>query len=302
MDTILEARAPDNGAIAYQISSERKKLGVWLDDLVSKSQAKPSARVISLTPALAEVLLDRNPANRKINFRAVETYTHEIRGNRWSFNGEPIIVANTGELNDGQHRCMAVIEAGKAIDVLLIVGVDRETRVTLDQGRARTAADYLSMSGNLNTMQLASAANYLWQYRNRGLVYSGGARGGAVATKGEIMDVVAANPGLERSLALVQVKGADAVGGRAILAFVHFVFSTVNREDADFFIHQLTTGAGLRAGDAILYVRNRIINGRGALKKGEKIELLFKGWNAWRKRESVNHMKIIGGVLPVLER
>lgn len=299
MDTILEARAPDNGATSYQVSSERKKLGVWLDDLVSKSQAKPSARVISLTPDLAQVLLDRNSANRKVSVTLVDSYAREIKYGRWAFNGEPIIVSNTGELNDGQHRCQAVIEAEKAIEVILIVGVARETRTTLDQGRVRTASDFLSMEGNTRTGILAAAANNVIQVRTWGYVTTNARR---KSTKSEILAFVDANPHLARSVELVHAKGADAAGGKTVLASAHFLFrATRYREDADHFILSVINGSGLSAGSPILYARNRLINERKLLRAPDRMELLYKAWNAWKRGDKFSHVKIFGGELPVLE-
>lgn len=283
----------------FSAQSPNKRLAIWLENLVEKSKTKPVSQMVSLTPAMAEMLLGRNDKNRKVSARTVETYAHEIATGHWAFNGEPIIVSDSGELNDGQHRCLAVIEAQRPIDVILIVGIKRETRTTLDQGKTRTAGDYLSMEGMTNTNVLSAAANLAWQYRNRGMVVDGGS---ARATKSEVLDTVSENPGLIRSVGFVQTAAAKAVGGPTVLAAAHFILGTVNREDADYFIHSMMSGAGLKAGDPILYVRNRFVNERGALKTPAKIELIFKAWNAWKRREKVTKFLISGGVLPVLER
>lgn len=303
METIVHARSACNGTapISYSNVSDNKKLGVWLDKLVSDAVAKgkPVTQLVSLTPALASVLLDRNPANRKINETAVERYAYAIAGRRWTFNGEPVIVSDTGELNDGQHRCRAVIAAGKQIDVILIVGVPRESRTTLDQGRARTAGDYLSMEGHGNANVLAAAANYVWQYRNRGMLALGGT---SKATKSEVMTFVTENPGLERSLANFNVKNSRRLGGVAFLTFCHFAISAVGRpEDVDTFFIALTEGVNLGVGSPVLYARNRLAGMAGDRDQNGKAELIFKAWNAWRKRQKVDRIWLSGGVLPVLE-
>lgn len=299
MDTVMEARTAGNSGGEFRTPSERKKLGIWLDDLVSRSKEKPIAQMVKLTPTLAEVLLDRNPANRRINVKTVEAFAREISAKRWEFNGEPIIVANSGELNDGQHRCAGVVMAGKPIEVILIVGVERETRMTLDRGRARTIGDYLSMAGHAYSNALGASAAFVWQHRNRGLLASGSSDR---ATKSEILETVEANPGIERSVGIVSTSSAAAVGGNTMLGFVHFTLTCINREDADHFIHQLMTGAGVKAGDPVLYVRNRLIRERGQLKANDKAELIFKGWNAWRRGERITTLRLVGGELPQLER
>lgn len=295
-----KATAPIQPAESTAIS-ENRKLAIQLDKTVedAKKSGKPSARMIDLTPALAALLLDRNPANRKINQTMVERYAYEIMGGRWVFNGEPIIVSDTGELNDGQHRCAAVVEAGKAISVLMIVGVPRETRVTLDQGKMRTIGDYLSMEGHANGNFIGAAANIIWQVKARGMFTVGGRNS---ATKGEIMELVANNPGIERSFAVVDSRYASAVGGKTVLTASHFLISQAGkRDDVDRFFICLLDGAGLKAGDPILYLRNRLINERGRMSAADKLELIFKAWNAWRRGERVSRMLLVGGVLPVLE-
>lgn len=283
------------------IESARKKLGIWLDTLVEKSKSKPISQIISLTPEMAELFLGRNPANRKVSETLVETYAHEIDRGRWVFNGEPIIISDTGELNDGQHRCRAVIEAGKPIETVLIVGIKRDTRTTLDQGRARTASDYLSMEGNINTVVLAAAANYVWQYAHHGAVVGNTDK---KATKSEVLETVDGNASLKRSVAFVSVAAAKAVGGASVLAFCHYTFrNTQHPEDADFFIHTLMNGAGLKIGSPILYARNRLVNERGRIRANEKAEIIFKAWNAWRRGENLSRMIINGtGLLPVVEQ
>lgn len=282
--------------------SENRKLAIWLEKLVADSvqKGKPVSQMVSLTPALAEMLLNRNPVNRKINEAAVERYAYDIRGGRWTFNGEPIIVADSGELNDGQHRCAAVIEAGKPIDIVLIIGVPRDTRTTLDQGRTRTAGDYLSMEGHVNTNNLAAAANYAWQYRARGMLAQGSA---SRAMKSEVMRFVADNPALARSLSLFNVKQGRGLGGLSFLAFCHFVISGVGRpEDVDTFFIALTEGVNLGRGHPALYVRNRMMTLSNDRVQNAKAELIFRAWNAWRKGETMGKVWLQGGVLPVLER
>lgn len=286
----------------FNTTSDHRKMAIWLDKLVADAAEKkrPAAQLVRLSPTLATVLLDRNPSNRKIMEQTVDRYSYEIGGDRWTFNGEPLIVSDTGELNDGQHRCAAVIKANKAIDVIMIVGVPRQSRTTLDQGRMRTAGDYLSMDGHSNTTALAAAANYTWQYRNRGMLALGGT---GKATKSEVLSFVADNPGLERSVSLFTVKQARRLGGLAFVGFCHFAIGSVGRaEDVDSFFIALTEGINLGVKSPILYVRNRVMNMAGDRDVNAKAELIFRGWNAWRRGEKVDRILLSGGVLPVLEK
>lgn len=281
--------------------SENRKLAIQLDKMVedAKKKGKPSAHMVDLTPAMAAMLLDRNPANRKISQQQVERFSYEIAGGRWVFNGEPIIVSDTGELNDGQHRCSAVVEAGRAISVLMIVGVQRDSRTTLDQGRARTAGDYLAMEGNENAKHLAVAANYAWQYRNRGQMASGSTNR---AMKSEIMAYVEANPGLSRSVSMFNNRASRVIGGTPLVAFCHHAISAIGRrEDVDAFFLALTEGENLSRGDPALYARNRLIAMRGVRDINGKVGLIFRAWNAFRRGETVSRFHVSAGELPLLE-
>jgi len=304
METVVQTRSAGNSAAPISSGmSEQRKLGIWLDKLVADAagKGKPLAQTIKLTPVLAELFLERNPSNRKVNLNTVDTFSNDMAGGRWSVNGEPIIISDTGELNDGQHRCLAVKQSAATIDTVLVVGVSRESRTTLDQGRARSVGDYLSMDGHFDARVLGAAAGYLWMYRNRGQLYTGGVTGGKfAATKAEVRQIVDDNPGLARSVALAG-RQAQLIGGRPIIAFTHFILSGQDRGAADEFIIALMEGANLKASNPILYARNRLIQERGRFRAPDKAELLFKAWNAWRSSTSFAHFRIQGGPLPVLE-
>lgn len=279
--------------------SDSHRAAMWLDEEVKKARKGVTTQVIDLTPAIAGVLLERNPKNRKLSTLIVESYARDIEHEKWRFNGEPVIIADDGCLNDGQHRCAAVIQAGLPITTTLVIGVHRDSRTTLDQGRTRTVGDYLAMDGYSNTNQLGTAAGFIWQHQSRGYLANGGS---GKPTKGEIMALIDGDPSIVQSVASVQLKGAPAYGGPSMLAFCHWTFwHAASREAADEFMSKLIEGAGLLSRDPILYLRNRLVNERGRLRPNDKAELIFRSWNAWRRRETPRVLPILGGVLPVVE-
>lgn len=119
-----------------------------------------------LTPALAGLLLDVNSENRTIvwtgSTRSVKAYAEAMARGEWRLNGETISISSCGRLNDGQHRCLAVVEAETAIPVSIMFGVERDTRHTVNQGIARSPGHILAMRGEANTNQLACALQFLW--------------------------------------------------------------------------------------------------------------------------------------------
>lgn len=295
----------DEAALAGKESSHRRNstdrnASLWLSSEIEKAQAGVTTQIVALTPALARVLLSRNPGNRKLSLASVDKYARDISNGSWSFNGEPVIVSRDGQLNDGQHRCEAVIAADMAIDVVLVIGTERQTRFTIDQGKTRSAGDYLGMNGKHDGLALAAAAGFVWQHREHGRLSQQTAH---KATKGEVMAVVDAHPDLEESLAAIPSKGSDLAGGRSVLAFCHWTFSRrTPRAEVDRFFAMLVTGENLLASDPVLYARNRMITMRGKLNPNEKAELIFRAWGAHRRREKPKTLPILNGALPIVER
>jgi hypothetical protein len=293
--------SPATGKVRPLISdvSPERKAALWLDAEAAKAKSGITTQVVELTPALARVLLERNEGNRNLIDSVTDAYIRDIESGSWSFNGQTIIVASDGMLNDGQHRCTAVVASNMSIRTVLVVGVPRATRMTLDQGRARRTGDYLSMDGYIHVNQLATAAGFTILYESRGTLLGGG---GSKPTKTEIRSFIRAHPGITDSVDMVQIKGADAYGGRSMLAFCHWqIAKKAGVEDASKFIRSLIVGDGLLSRDPILYCRNRLVSERLRLRPNDRAELIFRAWNAHRTRRQPSTIPILGGPLPVLE-
>lgn len=282
----------------YELQQEEKLAVGWLDAEIKKAKDKPVSGLVTLTPALARVLMQRNPNNRTLSYPIIEKFARDISNGTWVVNGEPIIVSAEGMLNDGQHRCEAVILADKPINTILITGVERDTRTTLDQGRMRTIGDYLAMDGHSDTRALGSVATLVWQWQNTGVITR---TMGKRPTKGELMALIERLPRIAECVSAVPAKNSNLVGGRVLLSFMRFaIISVAPKQEADAFIYALLNGDSLSVGSALLYARNRLMSGQ-RLNIGEKCELLFRAWNASRKDEAVKTIPLQGGELPLLE-
>lgn len=280
--------------------SPEKRMADWLESQVAKARKEVLVQTVELTPALARVLLSRNDGNRRISDALVTSYARDISTGGWTFNGEPIIVSGDGKLNDGQHRCEAVVMADRSIKTILVIGVERDTRTTLDQGRVRTSGDFLAMNGHAAANVLGAAASLYWQYLSFGVLATGSKQR---PTKGEVMRTVADHPDLEKSVAFCHRKGIGSVGGHSLLSFIHFaIWKRAGRLNSDEFIKALVDGVGLSAQNPILYARNRLMFERGKLRGNLKAELIFKAWNAHRRDEKLRHIILTGNVLPKLEK
>lgn len=284
----------------FHTQSPLRRSAVWLDSQIGKAGGRLSSVLTDVDPDLARVLLERNPGNRKLRPSKVADFAKDMKLGNWGLNGQPIIVSTDGLLNDGQHRCAAIVEAGVTVPMLIVFGVERASRDTLDQGTSRTAGDFLAMNGREHAKHLAGAARALWQYQTYSFVSTSHQK--YAPTRSEIKMTALGHPGLVKSLGFVMRPGARALRSPSLLAFCHFAFARMAGEHAaNYFMDALIDGAELKRGDPILYARNRIIAERASLKLSDRVELLFRAWNAHRLGQTRVLIRLAGGELPQLE-
>lgn len=122
------------------------------------------AKVEVITLAYAKQLLEQNPTNRPISEKTVQRYANDMKAGRWLNNGQSIVVAENGELLDGQHRLHAIIVAQTPISALVVRNVPRNTFATMDSGKPRSLADVLAIEGYDHANTLAAAARLVYNY------------------------------------------------------------------------------------------------------------------------------------------
>lgn len=103
--------------------------------------------VENITPTVAAEMLRNNTGNRKVNPSSVQILAAQMKENSWKLNGEPIIISDQGNLMDGQHRLLALINSGVTLSMLVVRGVKQDAFDTIDVGRNRSGSDLLSIEG-----------------------------------------------------------------------------------------------------------------------------------------------------------
>lgn len=279
-------------------AEDRRRTLEWLEGKIREGKKSPIAEFITLTQTLAKLLLERNPVNRPISKNGTQELTQDVANNRFVLNGEPIIVSDTGKVNDGQHRCLAVAQTGIPIRTLIVFGPKEDTRFTVDTGRSKTVSNFLAMKGRKYTHVLGAAVGYYLQWRKHNAIRHDGA---IRPSKQEVLAAADELRGIDASVEFT-VPSMKTTRAHAVVAFCHYAFTKkAGRVEADAFIGRLIDGDSLKKGDPILYCRNRLIGmGRGPYAN-VRAELIFKCWNAWRLGARIDHCKL-SGVLPKLER
>lgn len=270
----------------------------WFDQCVERGKSEVFSEVTTLTPGLATELLKRNPDNRNVRKTKVLQFETDMRADRWTFNGEPLIISKDGLVNDGQHRLRAIVDANVTIPALVVFGVDREARLTVDQGAARTAADYLGMEGVENAATAAVIARLVIaiERESHARLYRE-----SDVTNVEVRARVAGDPKIGEAAQYAQsvYRYTKAFAATGIVGAAFYLLSEVHPRDAKEFMDAVCIGEELKRDSPAYAVRDALLSlGRG--QKGAKLEAIFRGWIKHRSGEPLKIAKVLGH-FPVLD-
>lgn len=264
--------------------------GQWLSRQIAKAHdaGKPHAICVTVDPSLAAALLEHNPTswNRKLSPPAVEKWSEAMKRGEWALNGETVIVADTGELNDGQHRLEACIKSGCSFQTLMVFGIARDTRATLDQGKRRQMTDELYMAGYTNVANRLGAATVVIGYLNKDV----GILGHGKATSNQVLAFLDDHPDIMRGAHLAyRVQQAFKVS-QATMVGLHYLFAMRNLDAADLFITSIVFSGNIKVvqdprARLAFRLRDHSLR-RSRLTRPEMVAITIKAWNHWTRGES----------------
>ncbi len=243
-----------------------------------------------ISPANAEEILKNNRLgnNRRVRQSRVDYYSHMITRNAWDLNGETIKIASDGQLIDGQHRLLAVVQANACVEMVVVRGVDPDSFATIDDGLGRNYADHLYVNGHrTNAGKLGAAAKVCLGFNKQGIfkrIYS-------KVPPDVIIRYVDDNPALvEACRYMTQLR--KLMPASTGIALYHMI-SIVDATAAELFFDSLFSGVNLNDGDPILTLRNRLLTRRKDLTDGatdEVVHLVVTAFNKFRKGEKLFKM------------
>jgi hypothetical protein len=253
----------------------------WFHACVEEAKSGPITKVVDMGPALAKEMLSDNADNRSVRHTKFVQYSSDMASGKWAFNGEPIIISKEGKLNDGQHRCLAAIDANATIKTLIVFGVDRESRVTVDQGGARSAGDYLGMEGVANAAMQAAIARMVIGYESTG---GQGLGNNSTISNAEVCARVHKDSGIAEAATFGHTHHAysrNFVAG-SVVGFAYYILARHNRDEARQFLSRVCRGDGLKMRDPAHTLREKLI-GKEDRGREKKVALIFKAWNFNRR-------------------
>lgn len=262
----------------------------WYDDRVEEAKGKPPGTIsipVMLTPHLAQVCLDHNVSNRKTKKPTLQKYINDIESGAWQPNGQPIVIAENGDLNDGQHRCKAVLRTGTAVYVLMTFGWPRASRLTLDIGTKRSTADALAISGHSYAAELAAVTKKLWWLQKHGHIPEGSVTGrNEYQVSNATLQIYADQVGHEVYDAIACVPQSHKI--REIMNRSDFYLMAVLLRRSDpartpDFLNAIVYGLNLSNDDPAYHLRERLFKDRKRLSSETTRKLVMKYWNRWLK-------------------
>lgn len=101
---------------------------------------------VTITPQLAASILEyHNKTNRPISKDHTKRYANIMKAGGWKANGNPIILNDEGNINDGQTRCAAGVASNTSFVADIRFGVPADTFSTYDIGKSRSNGDLFAL-------------------------------------------------------------------------------------------------------------------------------------------------------------
>lgn len=247
-----------------------------------------STGIVTVTPAMAASWLTRNSNNRPARHKVVDAYARDMAAGTWPFDGAPIRFSLEEILLDGQHRMAAVAISGVVLPFLVVVGLPPESQATMDTGARRSAGDALRLHGEQNASLLAAAAKVA-------ICHDAGTLSGrnVQVTTSEVMDWIEAHPEIREHVAKTSHAGIGL--DPSVAAFARWRLAQVDPAAAAEFFERLIEMRLGGTGDPLATLARRLrsakIN-REKLDRRAQLFLVFRTWNAWRRREKLGQISI----------
>lgn len=239
--------------------------------------------ILKVTPEKAHTWLQQNPVNRAVRQRAVNTFAGAISRGEWSVNGESIKFDRDGNLLDGQHRLLAIVEAGRAVELNVVQGLDPQAQDTIDTGARRTPANALQLHGFSDANNTAAIATFIFRYDRRFLPRT---HIGHDPTVRQILDVLDDHEDLVRGGVMYGRSLNKELPIRVTVAGAAACLITRSEPlQAANFLAQVRTGENLVMVSPALQLRNRVIKDANQPRKMKPVEVLaifLKAFIAWR--------------------
>lgn len=120
---------------------------------------KETALIVYSTKDIVDWLLSMNTHNRNIKRSAVDRLTESLNKGLFILTNQGIGISKTGFLVDGQHRLIAIKNAGyPSVKLLIVTGLDPQSQTVVDTHAKRSMSDVMRLVLNRTVSNAAIAA------------------------------------------------------------------------------------------------------------------------------------------------
>jgi hypothetical protein len=225
-------------------------------------------RMEYITPEKAQLLLERNTGNRVAKESHVCFLSKQMSNGLFLENGESIVFDKHGELKDGQHRLLAIINSGKSYHIPVVTGVDKETMATFDTGKNRSAGDILYLNGFHYGNEKAAFCHLYFRYVVKESKHSNNGRGdrNRRITNQEVLNFVSKNDGwindIISKVSYISSKQKPRVLSTVNLSFLAYMIGGKNPSSNDYEYLKEVCGVSRKEGTSGNYIFTKLYESR----------------------------------------
>lgn len=241
------------------------------------SKRQPSTTIMTITPAIAQELLEHNTANRLVRASHVKWLVSIIRDGKWKVTHQGIAVDENGVLLDGQHRLMAIALSGQAVECMVTSGLDHSAKDAVDTHQRRTMNDIVMLHSD---PQVNKAVCRI--IRTFTILTRSDAREAGLDRSVDHYREVYSKYGSALAWAGIQSKGNKRVFGRGDVGAAMFQYHHMHPARAEEFMEQFVSGENLERNSPILQAREMFLS--GAIRIGTHVGEYF--WKLIRAQQA----------------
>lgn len=257
----------------------------------SKDSHSAFVRMVEVTPELASKWLDPhiNRSNRKTQRNHVLSIARDITNGNWMMNAQPICFTKDpfgtweeGEeprLLNGQHRLLAILEAGQSVEIPIAVNIPEEAFATFDTHAKRNVR---SVGPKADNRVLVAAARFQYKEDNNIPLSSNNF---PTLTASELIEVLNKHPEMGDYFGQSRRAGMAELGSAGVMTYFLYRVNRENPALAEEFLHKIETGLNISdSSDPAGKLRRELAktgNGPRGRSRKEQIEALIAHWQSY---------------------
>jgi hypothetical protein len=221
---------------------------------------KKEAHIVKASKKLVDWLLSLNTNNRNVKRSHLAWLAQSLKNDEFVLTGQGISVSKEAELIDGQHRLLAIQEAGyPPVELMVVTGLDERARIYVDQHAKRSSADMLKIVLNKHiTARMAGVINFHITLKES--KKDGFSRSGRKASLDEMVEAMSEHT---ETLANIITAAGNKCRAGILCGLFHYALK-YNEDKALEFAEKIKTGENLKKHDPAYRLREHCIKHNNA--------------------------------------